>query len=111
MLYEKALLEKWDAYAVKKTAEEKIKTAKEKIRKEMMEGLAKARKESMEKGMERGMERGIKKGRAEGMEKSKEQLIKNLISNFGFTDEQAASATEMSLSFVKKIRASLKKKK
>jgi len=37
--------------------------------------------------------------------------VENLISKFGFTDEQAASAAEVSTSFVKKIRASLKKRK
>jgi len=40
MLYEKALLDRWTEYAVKKTAAEKLK---------------KAMKESMEKGMEKGM--------------------------------------------------------
>lgn len=47
----------------------------------------------------------------EGMEKGKEQVVKNLIIQFGFTDEQAAGAAGVSTDFVKKIRASLKKKK
>jgi predicted transposase/invertase (TIGR01784 family) len=80
MLYEKALLDRWTAYAVKKTAQEKL-------------------KEAMEEGMEKGME------------KSKEQFVKNLISKFGFTDEQATIAAEVPADFVKKIRDSLKKKK
>lgn len=49
------------------------------------------------------------------MEKGAEQrsfdVVKNLIMKFGFNDEQAASAAEVSVDFVKKIRASLKKKK
>jgi predicted transposase/invertase (TIGR01784 family) len=99
MLYEKALLDRWTEYAVKKTAAEKIKTAQEKAKKAMKEG------------MEKGMEKGIEKGMEKGMEKGKEQFVKNLISKFGFTDEQAASAAEVSTGFVKKVRASLKKKK
>ncbi|WP_245729217.1 hypothetical protein [Niabella drilacis] len=73
MLYQKSLMDKWDAYSVLKTAEEK--------------------------GMEKGMERG------------KEQFVKNLITQFSFTDEQAANAAEVSVDFVKKIRAALKRKK
>ena len=91
MLYEKALLDKWTEYAVKKTAEEKIRTAEEKASTAMKEGL------------EKGMQKGIEKG--------KEQFVKNLISKFGFTDEQAASAAEVSTNFVKRIRTSLKKRK
>ena len=85
MLYEKALLDRWTDYAVKKTAAEKIKTAQEK---------AKIAEEKAKKAMKEGMEKGI--------EKSKEQFVKNLISKFGFTDEQAAGAAEVPAGFVKK---------
>ena len=94
MLYEKALLDKWTEYAVKKTAAEKINIAKEEI------NIA---KEEAKKAMKEGMEKGIEKG--------KEQFVKNLIRNFGFTDAQAASAAEVPVGFVKKIRTSLKNKK
>ena len=57
--------------------------------------------------MKEGMEKGIERG----MEKGKEQFVKNLINKFGFTDEQAASAAEVSADFVKKIRTPLRKKK
>lgn len=96
MLYERSLMEKWDTYAIKQTAEEKLK---------------KALKEGMEKGMEKGIEKGMEKGMERGVEKSKELFVKNLINKFDFTDEQAANAAEVSVGFVKKIRVSLKKKK
>ena len=92
MLYEKALLDKWTAYAVKKTAEEKIKTAEEKI------------KTAEEKSR-------IAEEKVKMAERKSHEFVKNLISKFGFTDEQAASAAEVSTGFVKEIRASLKKKK
>jgi len=92
MLYEKALLDRWTAYAVKKTAQEKL-------------------KEAMKEGMEKGLKKGMEEGMEKGMEKSKEQFVKNLISKFGFTDEQTTIAAEVPADFVKKIRDSLKKKK
>ncbi|MCO5237858.1 MAG: PD-(D/E)XK nuclease family transposase, partial [Chitinophagaceae bacterium] len=85
MLYEKALLDKWTDYAVRKTAEKK--------------------------GMEKGMEKGIAKGIAKGIEKGKQEVIGNLIIKMRLSDEQVADIVEMPVSFVKKIRASLKKKK
>jgi predicted transposase/invertase (TIGR01784 family) len=81
MLYEKDLLDKWTAYSVLKTAEQR----------------------AMEKGMEKGIEKGA--------EQKSYEFVKNLINKFGFTDEQAASAAEVPVSFVKKIRTSLKNKK
>ena len=69
MLYEKSLMDKWDAYSVLKTAKDK----------------------------------GIEEGKAE--------VVRNLINKFGFNDEQAASAAEVTVGYVKKIRVSLKKKK
>ncbi len=112
MLYEKALLDRWTEYAVKKTAAEKIKTAEEKVK--TAEEKAKAAEENAkvaEESATKAMKDGIEKGMQKGIEKGKEQFVKNLISKFGFTDEQAASAAEVSTNFVKRIRASLKKRK
>ena len=61
------------------------------------------REEGFEKGMERGMEKGIEKG--------KQEVIENLIIKLGLSDRQVADIAEMPVSFVKKIRAVLKKKK
>ncbi|ANI88886.1 hypothetical protein A9P82_06010 [Arachidicoccus ginsenosidimutans] len=47
-------------------------------------------------------------GIAEGMEKGKAEVVRNLIIKLGFTDAQAADVAEVSLDFVKKVRASLK---
>ena len=52
-------------------------------------------------------ERGEAKGKAEG----KAEFVRNLINKFGFNDEQAASAADVTVDYVKQIRASLKKKK
>jgi hypothetical protein len=57
------------------------------------------REEVFEKGMERGIEKG------------KQEVIENLIIKLGLSDKQVADVTEMPVSFVKKIRATLKKKK
>lgn len=56
---------------------------------------------------ERGMEKGVEKGR----EEMQEQVVKNLIIELGLADQQVARITQTPVSFVKKIRASLKKKK
>ena len=49
------------------------------------------------------MEKGIEKGRRE--------VIENLITKLGLSDKQVADIAEMPVSFVKKIRDSLKNKK
>jgi flagellar biosynthesis/type III secretory pathway protein FliH len=65
----------------------------------------------MKKGMEKGIEKGIEKGMEKGIEKGKQEVIENLIIKMGLSDKQAADIAEMPVSFVKKIRAALKKKK
>lgn len=67
-----------------------------------------ARERGLEEGIERGIERGIEVGREEGRKEAQLKLIKNLI-KLGFTDEQAASGTEVSVDLVKKIRSELNK--
>jgi len=49
------------------------------------------------------LERATKQGKGE--------VVKNLLTKFGFTVEQAAEAAEVSIEFVQKIRAQLNKKK
>jgi len=44
-----------------------------------------------------------------GEEKKSHAVVENLLLSFGFTDEQAAKAADVSVDFVKKIRAGLKK--
>ena len=46
-----------------------------------------------------------------GMEKGKRDVIENLIIKLGLSDKQAADIAEMPVSFVKKVRASLKNKR
>ena len=74
MLYEKNLLDKWTAYSVLKTAEEK----------------------GMEKGIEKGMEKGKKKKSAE--------FIKNLLASGKFTISEIASYVGVSEDFVRKVK-------
>jgi predicted transposase YdaD len=57
------------------------------------------------------LERGIEKGKAEGRIESKTEVVRNLITKLGLPDVQAAEIAEVPVAFVKKIRASLKKKK
>ncbi|WP_300598531.1 Rpn family recombination-promoting nuclease/putative transposase [Niabella sp.] len=51
------------------------------------------------------------KGVEKGAEQKAREFVKNLIVKFEFSDEQAANAAEVSVDVVKKIRASLRKKK
>lgn len=46
-----------------------------------------------------------------GEVKKSYDVVENLIVDFGFTDEQAAKAAEVSIDFVQKVRADLAKKK
>ena len=69
------------------------------------------REEGIEIGMKKGMEKGIEKGMEKGIEKGKQEVIENLIIKMGLSDKQVADIAEMPVSFVKKIRAALKKKK
>ena len=96
MLYEKALLDKWTDYSVRKTSEEKIKTAE---------------KKGMEKGMEKGIEKGMQKGIEKGTEQKTREVVKKLINKLGFADAQISDIAGVSIDYVKKIRLSLKKKK
>ena len=92
MLYEKALLDKWTEYAVKKTAAEKIKIAER-------------------KGMEKGIEKGMEKGMEKGAEQKSLEVVKKLITELGLTDARISDIAGVSVDYVKKIRLSLKKKK
>ncbi|MBX3256408.1 MAG: PD-(D/E)XK nuclease family transposase [Chitinophagaceae bacterium] len=85
MLYERALMEKWDAYAVKKTAKEK---------------LEKAIEEATEKAMEKGIVRGIEKGAAQ---KSYE-VVKRLLSAGKFTIPEIAGFAGVSEDFVRNVK-------
>lgn len=49
--------------------------------------------------------------RRAGVMEGKASTVKNLIEKFGFDDEQAAIAAEVSVDFVQQVRASLNKKK
>jgi flagellar biosynthesis/type III secretory pathway protein FliH len=89
MAYEKNLMDKWTEYSVLKTAEDR----------------------GLERGLERGREEGIEKGMEQGIEKGREDVVKYLIIKLGLNDEQAANVAGVPVATVKKIRASLRKKK
>jgi len=61
----------------------------------------------LEKARHDGLQKGLQKGR---IEKDK-QTVRNLILKLDLSDEQIADVAEVSTDFVKKVRASLKKKK
>ncbi|MBN8788485.1 MAG: hypothetical protein J0I84_15455 [Terrimonas sp.] len=69
------------------------------------------REEGIEIGMKKGIEKGIQKGMEKGMEQGKQDVIENLITKLGLSDKQVADIAEVPVSFVKKIRAALKKNK
>lgn len=53
----------------------------------------------------------IEKGKAQGKIEGKAEEVRNLITKLGLADAQAAEVAEVPVAFVKKVRASLKKKK
>ena len=75
------------------------------------EALEEVFEEGMEKGIKKGIEKGIEKGRKKGMEEGKQHVIENLIIRLGLSDKQAADIAEVPVSFIRKVRTSLKKKK
>lgn len=109
MLYEKALLDKWTEYAVRKTAREKIRIAEEQIK--AAEEKVKATEEKARTAEKKGVEKGIEKGIEKGAEQKSYEVVENLIVKFGFDDEQAAAAAGIPVAVVKKMRTALKKKK
>jgi len=62
------------------------------------------------RGEANGLEKGIEKGVEKGEEKKSHAVVENLLSELGLSDEQAARIAEVSVEYVAKIRASLKKK-
>lgn len=60
-------------------------------------------KRGMEKGMAKGMAKGMEIGMAKGMEKEKIATAHRLLS-IGLSDEQVATATELSLEEIQKLK-------
>ena len=54
---------------------------------------------------------GLEKGEEEGQEEQKKQLVLSLITQLGMSDEQASEVAQVSVSFVKEVRAALPAKK
>ncbi|MFC6101519.1 hypothetical protein [Olivibacter domesticus] len=75
----------------------------------------------LEKAKNEGVMLGVKTERANSEKllaeerkkvlETKYEVVSNLILDFGFTDEQAAKAAEVTVDFVQKVRADLAKKK
>ena len=60
------------------------------------------------RGEKEGMEKGIEKGIEKGRQEEKEILVKNLLLNTDFTIGKIASLTNVTESFVKKVKKTLK---
>ena len=83
---------------MKKEYEESLKAYRD-VKNSIDTALEKGREEGMAKGMEKGLE----KGREEGMEKEKISTARRLLS-MGLSDEQVATATELSLEEIQKLK-------
>ncbi|MBX2925085.1 MAG: PD-(D/E)XK nuclease family transposase [Chitinophagaceae bacterium] len=83
MLYERALMDKWDAYAVKKTAQYKLKTAEEKIK-------------TTEKKLEKAIEKGA--------EQKSHEVVRKMLSAGKFTISEIAGFAGVSESFVRNVK-------
>ena len=67
----------------------------------------------LEKGLAKGLEKGLAKGKAAQArreEKKCRTIVENLILELGSSDEQAARIAEVSVEYVKNVRAKLRKK-
>lgn len=49
--------------------------------------------------------------RKEGLKEGKSEVVRNLVLDFGFSEEQAAKAAEVPVDFVRKIRLALDNRK
>ena len=65
----------------------------------------------LESAKAEGKAEGKVEGKIEGKLEGKAEVVKNLLLDFGFTDEQAAQAAQVSLSFVQQVRADMAAKK
>ena len=92
-MYDVSLKRRWDEYNVRETAR----------RRGLEEGLA--------QGLSEGRIKGIMEGRMEGAEESRKEFVRNLITSFGFSDEQIAKAANVTQDFILKIREELAKEK
>ena len=68
-----------------------------------MRDIYATRKFDEKRGMEKGMAKGRAEGRAEGMAKEKLATARRLLS-MGLSDEQVATATELPLEEIQKLK-------
>ena len=68
--------------------------------------IAYAEKKALLKGIEKGRE----EGREEGFLEAKLSFVKSMMLKLNFSDEQIAKSLDISLEFVQKIRAELRRK-
>jgi predicted transposase YdaD len=54
--------------------------------------------------------KGEEKGKIEGKQEQAQDVVANLLSEFSFSDEQAARAANVPVEFIRKVRAELEKK-
>ncbi len=59
----------------------------------------------------KGLRQGIEQGIAQGEQQKSYAFVRNLIQQLGLDDKAAAGVAEVSIDFVKKVRADLNKKK
>lgn len=85
-----------------------INEAKKKARKEARKEVKEARKEAKEEGLVARRE-GRAQGKLEGQLEAKTEIVRNLLSKYDFTDVQICDMAEVTLDFVKEVRASLGK--
>ena len=78
---------------------------------QVMQTVSKFFKEERDYLYRRGEAKGEAKGEVKGEIKGKREVIENLITAFGFSNEQAAKAADVTVDFVEKVRVSLSKKK
>ena len=73
-----------------------------------------ARETGLQEGRQEGRQQGRQEGRREGLQEGaaqkSEEVVRNLIVDLGLMDEQAAKIANVTIDFVRKVRAGLNRK-
>lgn len=95
-MYDISLRNKWDEYSIRETA---------------LINQEKAVQKGLKEGLQKGLQEGLQKGLQEGEERKSYEVVENLINKLGLSNEQIMDVAQVSLDFVKKVRAGLADKK
>lgn len=68
------------------------------------------KRQEREQGLQQGLEHGLQQG-LQQLEEKNYKVVANLIQQLGLDDQSAAEVAEVSVDFVRKVRAGLERKR